>query len=150
MINDIFPDLGGWNELIDNLLKNKFPPTQTSYHLTQEAIERHINLDFSKTPIWTLICEEAVDTEYSHIYYTKAYETVIERGISEEEYKKARKFMWLTAGWFNFEKMLWDWVELSEEDIKIAINMQEANKLISKTMKTNMLKYVDYIKSFDE
>jgi hypothetical protein len=42
------------------------------------------------------------------------------RGVSEEEFRAARKFMWLTVGWLNFKCMLWDWMELDEEDIRKA------------------------------
>jgi hypothetical protein len=36
-----------------------------------------------------------------------------------------RVFAWQTAGWFNFEKMVWDWCSLDEKDILKAIEWQE-------------------------
>jgi hypothetical protein len=35
-----------------------------------------------------------------------------------------RVFAWGTAGWFNFEKMVWDWCGLDEQDLRTAIQWQ--------------------------
>jgi len=35
-----------------------------------------------------------------------------------------REFAWVTAGWLNYAKMVWDWANLDDTDIKRAINWQ--------------------------
>jgi hypothetical protein len=73
---------------------------------------------------WALVCEEIVDTEYSSAYYERVLAELYRRGLSAVELKEMRLFAWETAGWLNFEKMLWDWVSLDESDIERAIAWQ--------------------------
>ncbi|MDR0736676.1 MAG: hypothetical protein LBF51_07590 [Zoogloeaceae bacterium] len=143
----IFPFTGTWNLNVSSILKNPYPPITSSFELSAEELTREYHFD--KTPLWTLICEEAVDTEHSHIYYQCVCNEISRRGVSAEEFKIARKFMWLTAGWLNFKCMLWDWVELNEEDIKKAIELQHRRGLIGQRKQERMLAYVQYIKELD-
>ncbi|MDR0705748.1 MAG: hypothetical protein LBF88_12265, partial [Planctomycetaceae bacterium] len=106
--------------------------------------------DLSKQTIWELICTEAIDTEYSHAYYTRVYEEILKRGISVDELERARQFMQLTAGWLNFELMVWDWISLDENDIKKAIDLQFEKHLITKNKKEIMYKYIDKIKELEK
>ena len=146
-MEDIFPILGKWNLIVDTILKKEYPPRESSKNISFKEIERdkNMNFTFSKIPTWELISEEAVDTEHSHIYYTKIYSEILSRGISHDEYTIARKFMWLTSGWLNFELMLWNWVQLGEEDIKKAIEIQYKENMISKEKKERMHKYINKI-----
>jgi hypothetical protein len=144
--DDIFPLIGLWNLDVALIMKKEYPPKESSYKLSDEQIERDNKLNFNEFEIWNLICEEAVDTEHSHIYYTKIYEEILSRGISVEEMNKARKFMWLTVGWLNFVKMLWEWVDLDEKDIRMAIEMQYKEKIIGKKKMEKMNEYINKIK----
>jgi hypothetical protein len=148
--DDIFPLVGPWNIEVKRILKKEYPPKKSSYKLSDEQIEHDKKLDFSSFKIWNLICEEAVDTEHSYMHYTKIYEEILSRGISVEEINKARKFMWLTAGWLNFVKMLWEWVDLDEKDIRMAIEMQYKERIISKEKMEKMIEYINKIKEIDK
>jgi hypothetical protein len=148
--DDIFPLVGLWNLDVKKIMKKEYPPKKSSYELSDEEVEQDKKLDFSKSEIWNLICEEAVDTEHSYMYYTKIYEEILSRGISVEEIKRARKFMWLTVGWLNFVKMLWDWVDLGEKDIRTAIEMQYKEKIIGKKKMERMNDYINKIKEIDK
>jgi predicted metal-dependent HD superfamily phosphohydrolase len=70
---------------------------------------------------WSLICEEIVDTEYEQEHYERVVAELHRRGLSDAEIREMRLFAWRTAGWLNFEKMMWDWCGLEEDDIKRAI-----------------------------
>ena len=73
---------------------------------------------------WALVCEEVVDTEYAQEHYEGVVAELLRRGISLPELEEMRVFAWETAGWFNFEKMVWDWCSLDEQDIQKAIQWQ--------------------------
>ncbi|MDR1351274.1 MAG: hypothetical protein LBJ59_11000 [Zoogloeaceae bacterium] len=136
-----------WNWDVYSILKKPYPREKSSFELSDEELSREYYFD--KEPLWTLICEEAVDTEHSYIYYQCVYREILKRGISAEELKIARKFMWLTAGWLNFKCLKWDWVELTEEDIKEAIALQYQYKFIGQKKRERMLAYVKYIGDLD-
>jgi hypothetical protein len=146
---NIFPFLGFWNIQVCSILRIKFPPEKSSQSFADTTLEIDKNSDFSKYTIWELICTEAIDTEYSHIYYTRVYEEILRRGICVREFKKARKFMWLTAGWLNFKLMLWEWITLDEEHIKNAIDIQYERHYINERKKEIMYKYIDKINEID-
>jgi hypothetical protein len=147
---DIFPLVGLWNIDVALIMKKEYPPKESSFKLSEEKIEEDKKLSFNKSGIWNLICEEAVDTEHSYIYYTKIYEEILNRGMSVEEINKARKFMWLTAGWLNFVKMYWNWVNLDEKDIRTAIEIQYKEKIIEKKKMEKMNEYIEKIKKMDK
>ena len=73
---------------------------------------------------WELVCEEIVDTEYSPAYYEQVLAELYRRGLTPEKVTAMRLFAWETAGWLNFEMMLWDWCSLDETDIARAIHWQ--------------------------
>jgi hypothetical protein len=73
---------------------------------------------------WKLVCEEIVDTEYSPAYYEQVLAELYRRGLTPKEVTSMRLFAWETAGWLNFEMMLWDWCSLDETDIERAIDWQ--------------------------
>jgi len=54
-----------------------------------------------------------------------------------------RHFAWLTAGWLNFEKALWEWCNLDEGDIRRAIEWQRKDGLIDEKAAASMLEYVN-------
>ncbi|MDR2128764.1 MAG: hypothetical protein LBP52_06825 [Burkholderiaceae bacterium] len=146
---NVFPFLGSWNLVVYFILRDAYPPTASPEHITAEEIERDQRADFSGQTLWEIICLEAVDTEYSHIYHAKACAEAARRGLAAGEFKKARKFMWLTAGWLNFKLMMWDWVHLDENDVLKAVDMQRERHLISEKKWRLMRTYVDQIKQMD-
>jgi hypothetical protein len=77
-----------------------------------------------KMSTWALVCEEVVDTEYDAGYYERVAAEILRRGVSRAELEEMRVFAWETAGWLNFEKVLWEWCGLDEEDVRRAIALQ--------------------------
>ncbi|MCW7490922.1 hypothetical protein [Leptospira meyeri] len=132
-----------WIKVCDELMSNIYPPIESSLKITQEEIDRDSKLNFSKLNNWQLICEEILDTEHSHIYYQKCYNELINRGKSKEEIIKMRKFAWLTAGWLNYVKMLWEWVCLDEKDIKLAIELQYSSSIITDQEMNELLDFLE-------
>jgi len=95
---------------------------------------------------WSLICEEIVDTEYNEEYYERVINELYCRGLTNAEIREMRIFGWRTAGWLNFEMMVWDWVSLDETDIQRSIVWLRRRREISRTdaraMKDYCARYV--------
>ena len=73
---------------------------------------------------WELVCEEMVDTQHEPSHYERVVAELHRRGIKGAELETMRMFAWRTAGWLNFEKMMWDWCSLNEKDILMALDWQ--------------------------
>ena len=52
-----------------------------------------------------------------------------------------RRFAWLTAGWLNFERRQWEWCNLDEQDIYLAIERQHAEGYISSAEKDRRIEF---------
>ena len=52
-------------------------------------------------------------------------------------------FAWRTAGWLNFDKMVWDWCGLDEADILRAIEWQLEEGVVSSEAAKSMKDYVE-------
>jgi hypothetical protein len=48
----------------------------------------------------------------------------------------------LTAGWLNYEKMLWEWVHLDQEDVERAVQWQFEDKLINDEERCAMIEFI--------
>lgn len=95
-----------------------------------------------KFSTWELVCEEVVDTEYAPEYYERVLAELYRRGLTPEEVTTMRVFAWETAGWLNFEQMLWEWCSLSERDIELAIAWQLEGREISARKAEQMRAYL--------
>ncbi len=95
-----------WAAKVDRLFCEA-PGTDEGF--TQADIDRNSKVTFGKMSTWGIVCEEVLDTTHPRVYYEIARMELNRRGISDEEYQELRRFAWLTAGWLNYEKMLWDW-----------------------------------------
>jgi hypothetical protein len=135
-----FQEFGVWQGVCEQILAKPFPPQGSDF--PSESLERDRHLTFEKLSNWEIVCQEILDTEYSHVYYQKCYETLLSRGKSEQEIFGMRRLAWLTAGWFNFPMMLWDWVSLDESDIYRAIHMLYDRKQISREQKIEFENFV--------
>jgi hypothetical protein len=89
------------------------------------------NAQWDQFSTWALICEEILDTEQPPDWYDAVLAELTRRGFDFLHINKMRRFAWQTAGWLNYELMLWDWVSLNEEDILRALDMQLQRGLIS-------------------
>ncbi|NJL88637.1 MAG: hypothetical protein HC916_01685 [Coleofasciculaceae cyanobacterium SM2_1_6] len=84
-----------------------------------------------KFSTWTLICEEILDTEQPDDWYDDIIAELDRRGFSAEQVDKMRYFAWQTAGWLNYDRMVWDWCNLDETDMKTALAWQLRDGLIN-------------------
>jgi hypothetical protein len=114
--------LKAWNKRIAPILEKPFPPLNEP--------ERKETPHWDKISTWSMICEEVLDTEPTQGLLTQYYQELIRRGFADETIQEMRHFAWLTVGWLNFEKALWEWCSLDEKDIKLAIEWQQKDGLI--------------------
>jgi hypothetical protein len=98
---------------------------------------------WDKFSTWSLICEEILDTELADDWYDDVLAELGRRGFDFEQINRMRRFAWKTAGWLNYEKMLWDWVSLSERDIKLALNWQLEDGIITPFEHAEGLRFIE-------
>lgn len=110
---------------------------------TAAQIERYAQTDFSKFSTWSIVCEEVLDTTFPLSYFDAARAELRQRGVADDEYAELRRCAWLTAGWLNCEKMLWDWRHLDEHDMYRALDWQFKAGWISQTERDRRLVIVD-------
>ena len=128
--------MSDWTAKVDRIVAE---PPGTHDGFTQDDIDRNSKVDFSKLSTWEIVCEEVLDTTHPLVYFERARMELRLRGISDDEIDEMRRFAWLTAGWLNFEKMLWDWCSLDERDIYRAIEWQYSDGWISTTERVRLM-----------
>jgi hypothetical protein len=116
-------------------------PPGSDEGLSPESIERESKVTFSKFSTWTIVCEEVLDTQFARVYFERAREELHRRGIADAEITEMRRFAWLTAGWLNFERNLWEWCNLDEKDIYHAIEWQYSDGYISAEERDRRIEY---------
>ncbi|NOZ06949.1 MAG: hypothetical protein GXP41_11475 [Chloroflexi bacterium] len=125
------------------ILAEDFPPSSSAIEFSNEELERDANLDVSRMSNWDLVCQEIIDTEFSPVYYKKCYDELLKRGKTLDEIRKMRDFAWMTAGWLNYARMVWDWVSVDETDIRRAIDWQYEGDIISDEQRRSMLLFLE-------
>ena len=130
-----------WKEVCEEILAKPFPPHSSDF--PKESLERDRHLTFAEFSTWEIVCQEVLDTEYSHVYYQSCYEELRRRGKSEHEIAEMRRLAWYTAGWLNCPMMLWDWVSLDETDMLRAIALLYDRNQISQEQR---LEFENFIK----
>ena len=55
-----------------------------------------------------------------------------------------RAFAWQKAGWLNYNKMLWEWCALDEDDIRTALDFQLEDGIISPAQHEEQLSYIEH------
>lgn len=123
-----------WNDKIKQILDKPFPP--------MEEFTREEKPQFDKISTWALLCEEVLDTVPPKGLLKQYYDELILRGYKNSEIQEMRHFVWLTLGWLNYEKMVWEWCILDKADIRKAILLQYEEKLISKNEMENFINYL--------
>lgn len=95
-----------------------------------EALERLDTLDeneraalprLSGLSSWECILEEVLDTDHEPPYYDRFVHELLCRGYSKGAIKEMRMVAWETAGWLNYEQLLWDWCGLNEKDMRLGL-----------------------------
>jgi hypothetical protein len=120
--------MAAWAATVERIVGE---PPGSDEGLSRESIERESKVTFAELSTWTIICEEVLDTQYARVYFERARGELHRRGITDAEITEMRRFAWLTAGWLNFERCLWEWRNLDEQDIYRAIEWQYSDGYIS-------------------
>lgn len=85
---------------------------------------------YSHRPTWQLVCEEVLDTDFDPPVYDAIYAELLRRGYDDRTIDDLRRLAWETAGWMNYDLMLWEWTVLEESDMKTALDLQRERGLI--------------------
>jgi hypothetical protein len=123
-----------WDARIAAILMKPFPPPNEPAR--------------AETPHWdkistcSLLCEEVLDTESPPGLLTQYYHELLRRGFTDAEIQELRHFVWLTAGWLNFVKMVWEWCILDESDIRKAIDWQREEGLLDSETARGLHQYL--------
>lgn len=128
-----------WAAKIERIVSK---PPGSDEGFSPESVECESRVTFFKFSTWTIICEEVLDTRFSRVYFERAREELSRRGITDAEIIELRRFAWLTAGWLNFERCLWEWCKLDEQDIYRAIELQHADGHISEAKRNQRIEDV--------
>jgi hypothetical protein len=131
---DIPRGLQPWAKRLGKILTKPYPP-KASPNLNQKP-------QWEKFSNWSLICENVLDTEPDPRFIRICYDELIRRGLSNETIQQMHFFAWLTAGWLNYEKCLWEWCHLGQNEIEKAIQWQVDDKLITEEEQKHMLTFV--------
>ena len=129
-----------WCTKVDHIVSH---PPGSDEGFTPEELEQGRKVNFERFSTWAIVCEEVLDTTYPRAYFRQVQHELERRGISGEEYQAMRRFAWLTAGWLNFEKMLWDWCSLDEDDIRLAIEWQYTEGWISTEERERRIQFME-------
>jgi hypothetical protein len=127
--------LQAWDRRIAPVLQKPFPPA--------DAPDRKETPHWDKISTWAMLCEEVLDTAPEPGLLKQFYGELLRRGFCETDIQDMRHFAWLTVGWLNFEKALWEWCGLDESDIRRAIEWQRKDGLIDEAEEGSMLRYLD-------
>ena len=79
---------------------------------------------FESSSCWSVICEEVIDTDHDPDGYDALYAELIGRGFRANEIDEMRALAWRTAGWLNYDMMLWNWCSLDESDMRRALDLK--------------------------
>ena len=118
-----------WQQVCAQILAKPFPPQTSDF--PPQTLEQDRHLSFKNYSNWELVCQEILDTEFSHVYYQRCHDELRQRGKTEQDIFEMRSVAWHTVGWFNYPMMVWDWTNLDESDIHRAITWLLAEKQIS-------------------
>jgi hypothetical protein len=101
------------------------------------------NSGWHRCSVWELTCEEVLDTEHGDEWYDGVLAELDRRGFTPDQIDAMRRFAWRTAGWLNYDKMLWEWVSLDEKDIKLALEWQLKDGVIGRREYEEGLAFVE-------
>jgi hypothetical protein len=134
--------------LFDVLQENTMLPTVTCWFIRgiirngrltearkrfEAGTARPNNWTFESASCWSVVCEEVIDTDHDPEGYDAVYAELIRRGFSADEIDEMRKLAWRTAGWLNYDMMVWDWCSMDESDMRRALELKFEKRLTRKT-----------------
>ena len=136
-MNIITPDF------IDRIIRSG-ELTEAQRRITHGLARPHHSDALERYSSWNLICEEILDTEHSPDWYDTIITELSRRGLSFELIDKMRHFAWKTVGWLNFDRVLWEWVSLDENDIKLAARSAAKEGLINREQHTDGMYFFEH------
>ena len=110
------PKLKVENEII-------FIETKKQDELKQFSERNNINL-FETNGNWDMLLEPYLDTEYTEEDNDRIYKRLNENGLSNHEIEKIRIEVEEQMLKFNFDTMLWEWVNLGLLDVLLAMRVK--------------------------
>lgn len=129
-------------DFIERVLRDG-PLTEAQIRAREGTAHPKNKAHWYKMSSWSLICEEVLDTEHDPSWYDDVLAELARRGFSYEQINRMRKFAWQTAGWLNFDKMMWEWCTLDENDIRMALDWQWKEVLITSTQHAERLSFIE-------
>ncbi len=120
---------------IDAICFNSFPPTlkiknelifiakEYQNELKQFAERNNIEI-FENSGNWELLLEPFLDTEYSEKDNIQICKRLNKKGINNSEIEKIRKEVEEQMLKYNFDTMLWEWVNLGLLDVLSAMRVK--------------------------
>jgi hypothetical protein len=123
-----------WAERLREILNDPYPP--------EASPDPDLKPNWRSFGNWQLVCEDLLDTENDPRFVRMCYDELRRRGLAHKTIQEMHFFAWLTVGWLNYEKALWEWVALGQEDVETAISLQLKDGLITESEHRKMLAYV--------
>jgi hypothetical protein len=130
-------------EFVDRMLKSG-PLTEARIRTQNGSARPQNKAHWDKLSSWALICEEITDTEHAPDWYDDIVAELARRGFSLEQIDAMRRFAWTTAGWLNYDKMLWEWCRLDENDIRRALDWQLQDGIINRQQFDEGLLFIEH------
>ena len=79
---------------------------------------------------WSLVCEEVLDTDLDPEGYDAVYAELRRRKFTADEIDEMRRLAWRSAGWLNYDMMMWEWESLDESDMREALKLKREKCLM--------------------
>jgi hypothetical protein len=120
---------------IDEICYKSYPPLlkiknelifigkEKQEELKQFAERNNIQI-FTTSGNWDMLLEPYVDTEYTEENNSRIYKRLNENGITNSEIEKIRTEVEKQMLKYNFDTMLWDWVNLGLLDVLSAMRVK--------------------------
>ena len=118
-------------EFINGIIRSG-PLTEARVRIQNGSAKPRDNAHWDRFSSWELICEEILDTEHSEDWYDDIVAELGRRGFNYEQIDAMRRFAWRTVGWLNYDKMMWEWCGLDENDIETALAWQLKEGIITR------------------
>jgi hypothetical protein len=129
-------------EFVDRIIRSG-PLTEARRRTDDGSACPRNKAHWDKFSSWSLICEEILDTEHAPDWYDDIVAELSRRGFTVEQIDTMRRFAWESAGWLNYDKMLWEWVSLDEKDIRMALDWQFRERLITREQYEDGLAFIE-------
>ncbi len=130
-------------EFVDRVLESG-PLTEARIRTQNGSARPQNKAHWEKCSSWALICEEVLDTQHATDWYDDVVAELGRRGFRFEQIDAMRRFAWRTAGWLNYDKMMWEWCSLDENDVRRALDWQLREEIITRKQYDEGLLFIEH------